>query len=193
MARFEIGASIHFDKPYLVSRGSDDEGNAWFQCRLCLTKVLAGHVETHCASEDHKGRVRGATNIQGHPFAFACVSLQSRIHGLGSLIWQNEVKAALHDSLLLCAFMGAPFDHKPEIKKAKELISKYERKERVALLELAIWKAMSIATFQPNPESQGYHGWLEWMRHGWKGAKGETQGCNEIGIVIAAVRLFLDH
>jgi hypothetical protein len=192
MARFESFASIHFDKPYLVSRGSDDEGNFSFECKVCQTTLIAENVETHCASEGHKGQVRGAKNLQGNPFAFACIILHSRIDGLGSPIWRDKIRAELIESFVLCAFKGAVFDQKPEIKKAKELVSNYERRERVALLELAVWESICIATFQPNPENQGYHEWLGWTWHGWKSAKSKTQRCNEIGIIIDVVCSFLE-
>jgi hypothetical protein len=193
MAGFLVSfTSNHFDKPYLASRGIDVEGNALFECKLCLSVVLAEDVDQHCESIDHKARTLCAKNIHGSPFAFACVELRSRIDGLGSKIWRNEIKAKLHDSFLLGSLMGPSFDYKPEIKRAKELVGKYERMERVALLDLAVWKSMSIATFQPNSERQGYHEWLEWMRHGWKTAKSKTQRCNEIDIVITSVCPFLD-
>jgi hypothetical protein len=175
---------------FLTPRGNDEDGKALFWCELCGKMVRADQVHPHCADASHRTTWQGATNVQNSPLAFGFINLHSRIEQLGSN-WQTEIKAQFYNSFLQRDLMGHSFDSAGAIKEANELVNLYESRERVALLELAVWKAICVAKFQPK-QIQGYHEWLAWTWHGWKSEKSKTQGCNEISIVIAAVRPFID-
>jgi hypothetical protein len=184
---YTYAATVHCDHVYLIPEYNDNDGMASFWCELCGVSVDSAHVDHHCLGADHKSRWQGVKNLQSCPFSFTCIGLHARIDKLGSQHWQNAIKAHLLRTLI-----GSDYNYKTFAKKATALVVMYERRERVALLELAVWKAMSIATFQSNFERHGYHEWLEWMRHGWKAANSKMHRCNEIGIVIVAVCPFLE-
>jgi hypothetical protein len=172
---------------YLSRRGNGANGKALFWCELCTKLVEADEVVLHCIEARH---MQGAKNVHNSPLAFGFINLHSRIEQLGSS-WQMEIKAKLYDSFLRRDLVGPSFDSTNAIQEANELVDEYEDMERSVLLELAVWKAMCIATFQSKPESQSLHDLLDWMRHGWKDAKSKTQGCSEIEIITDAVDDFL--
>jgi hypothetical protein len=198
---FSYTIETHYKRAFIIPKKSDKDGKSVYHCNLCNTELEADLIKSHCSSVRHHLRLSSVSHsqLQNNELAYACACLQPRIDKLGSQKWKWHVEASLYR-----AFMGEIIvdSSKREIIKAKELILKYEKAEKIAMLELAIWKAMCISTYSDNEvihgkqkqQSQqhgGHYAWMEWTRRGWKQIKSEKRGCNEIGIVIAGVVPYL--
>jgi hypothetical protein len=174
--------AAHSNHAHIALEGTNERGMVHFQCLLCKTSMMNdGEVHAHCRQADHIASVEALRKLQQSPFNFVCAALRPRIQALGLLTWQTEIEAAMY-RMSLQQFMTHGV--KEKIDDINALVTKYERMERVSLLELAVWKAMSMSTFQ---RKQANHGYQEW----WESAKSETRSSNEITVVIVAVVPFL--
>jgi hypothetical protein len=119
--------------------------------------------------------------------------MRHRADQLGLKAWQADVESKLFWILLNSSY--ASHDTMcGMINPAQALVDSYEFRERIALLELAVWKAVCIL----HPERctvaekrKGFIAWQNWVRHDWKEHKAAFRNANEIDIVINCVMPFL--
>jgi hypothetical protein len=123
--------------------------------------------------------------MQSNPMTAKSGDLQLRVEQLGLKAWRSEVIAQLYWCLLYQ--FSSDNTANESMKAAQTLLVQLEHLERVSLLELAVWKAVCIAT----KDNGCHHSWQEWLGEGWKAAKPETRSAREIGIVIESVLPFL--
>jgi hypothetical protein len=180
----------HFERAFIEPQDIDDNGRIVFECKLCAKCFAIELVDEHFNSPLHQMLVNVERNIQENPVALVYRLWQTRIASVGLPSWRNAIQAKIFDGSFNHSISLAKTD---QLKEAKSLFTKYHRMEVISLVELAVWKAMCIASYRCTPGvHQGYHDWLQWTRHGWKSAKSETRLSNEIGIVICALLPFVE-
>jgi hypothetical protein len=86
----------------------------------------------------------GAHQIPLHPAVVQSEALHCRTEQLGLKAWQSEVLDQLYGCLpnQIVRDIASSINR---VERAKILLCKFERMERVSLLELAIWKASFLA------------------------------------------------
>jgi hypothetical protein len=72
----------------------------------------------------------------------------------------------------------------------KQDFSKYDLKERISLLELAVWKCVCQLSKEASASCNALE-WHLWSVLGWKLAKKEMRHSNSIAITIGHVKEFL--
>jgi hypothetical protein len=162
-----------------------------YRCELCDESMRGDCIDTHCCIKARDHRLNQWHVFTRHPPARACAELQHRADQLGLRAWRADVESKLFWILLNAANDRGGFQMIPS---ARALVEKYERRERMALLELAVWKAVCIL----HPERcdiavkrKGYLAQQNWARHEWREHKAALRTANEIDIVITCVLPFL--
>lgn len=169
-----------------------------YTCEICKEVTMKEcEVDSHCAQNPHVSRVHQIQRMQQNPSVVQMAALQHRIEKLGLCAWQYEVQSKLYWILLYDGAsnndgtIAAAVDCDVLMYDAETLLLKFEYRERLALLELAVWKAVCIAISENASEQKDYHSWQNWVREGWKENKITMRDANEIGITVASVSPFL--
>jgi hypothetical protein len=119
--------------------------------------------------------------------------LQHRIDELSVRSWQLEVQSHLYP-LLLNQHSIDDSETLWQMRSAKAALFKYERREAIALLELAVWKAVCLVNDDDDDDQmtkrKGYLSWKVWSTVGWKESKGALHNTNAVGIIVMAVLPF---
>jgi hypothetical protein len=118
-------------------------------------------------------------------------SLLSSVEQLGLQAWRIDVQAALFRYLMAGSSKAELKSGDTEdqlFRAAVSTLLKHHHSERVALLELAVWKATCLAQMPVT----GYHAAQEWIMGGWKKMKLEQRRSNDITVVVTAVLPFLE-
>lgn len=71
------------------------------------------------------------------------------------------------------------------------LLKRLEKRERLCLIELAVWKATCLI-HMPKLKNNDYLDFLQWSTHGWKAIKAAHKGDARIDIVIQSVAPFMN-
>jgi hypothetical protein len=87
--------------------------------------------------------------------------------------------------------LSNPSDSAEQLAEVKAMVSKLMYRERVAVLELAVWKA--VGTMHTAKREMEYEEWTEWCREGWKADKTRMRSSNAISVIMTSVLPFLDH
>jgi hypothetical protein len=164
------------------------KGTSFYKCCLC-----SRHIEDWNDLQEHKTQVghrrqqeqfqstfqRAASMLRNYD---DCQEQQAldRLELLGSPAWKDAVRAALFSHLIADCPKGL-------LTKAMHTLVKYEQRERLALLELAIWKDLCL---QKMPDSD-YSKAVEWMKSGWKTLKQELRNSSAIVTVVSLVRPYI--
>jgi hypothetical protein len=159
---------------------------ACYSCALCNFTAVEPLFELHCKEEEHVCRVQAICLMQENRIARQCVEVHFRADQLGLPAWRTEVFGQLY----WCLLYQTSRDHDNNNKRmnaAKRVLFEFEHRERVSLLELAVWKAVCIAV----KDNGCHHSWQEWFRDGWKSCKPRVRAANEIGIIVTSVLPFL--
>jgi hypothetical protein len=114
--------------------------------------------------------------------------LEPRIQQLGIVKWQNLIRADLHSRLISLTGDGNSHITESSIRDFDKLLIKYEKMEKISLLELTIWKAACI---MEKTEELTYYAMLEWNSRGWKDSKAKMRRCSAIDMIIRNVLPFL--
>ena len=111
--------------------------------------------------------------------------LLTRIDRLGLPAWRDAVQACLFRYLSL---QGEADTN--NLQQAHVILNKYEHWEGIALLELAVWKAICLVEMPP--EACGdYYAAKAWLDSGWKILKPAQRQSNAVDIVLSRVVPFL--
>jgi hypothetical protein len=165
-------------------------------CVLCA-KDLATDLdrEGHCEKKEHRLRVRAVHALQQSDIAMHCAMLQNRMDA--EMPDRNShVPMQLEMYWILLNYHpmeGFEWFSKVIAKKATAMVDEYALKQRMWLLELAVWKALCLIRmpFASEATTPDYHMLQDWCRHGWKVNKSATRNSNEIGIILRAVLPFM--
>jgi hypothetical protein len=191
----ESASRNHFCRALIEPALGDDNDQIEFECQLCGgDNFTLDAVDEHCSLQTHIDGIQQIRKTQENPIVFAYSVLKDRIEDLGLQRWRNEIEAKFFKELVQTTIIlpSTSIGNNKPLKEAIALLLKYETMEEISLLELAVWKAMCLATITSKPNaSLGYYEWLEWTRHGWKCAKNDTRRSNAIGIVISSVLPFM--
>jgi hypothetical protein len=162
-----------------------------YKCELCEdVGMTEKELNNHCGRNPHISRVSQIRQMQQNQSVVQCAALQPRIDELGLRAWQSEVESKLYWTLLNHGAIDRTLATQRMVE-AEALIQKYEGMERIALLELAIWKAVCIVNPDSTIARNDYHFWQEWAREGWKCSKSTMRKANAIAIIMTAVLPFL--
>jgi hypothetical protein len=169
------------------------EGN---HCVLC-EKDLATDVDrnAHCHDVKHRGRVVVLFGLQKSEIAMHCAMLQKRMDAeIPDRISHIPMQLDMYWILLNC-HPSAGVQWLPEAltKQSTAMVDEYVHKQRMGLLELAVWKAICLVRMQwsPGGTTLDYYAMQDCWRHGWKANKSATRNSNEIGIILQAVLPFM--
>jgi hypothetical protein len=154
-----------------------------YTCLLCDVTREEPVFTAHCQDREHIRRALDIRRIQENKVAVQCAELLLRVDQLGLQAWRTEMFARMYQ-----ASSDSSVKRK-RIKAAKALLCKFERIERISLLELAVWKAVCLAIKYDG--CYMYHSWQEWIREEWKSSKHKVRNANEITIIIMSVLPFL--
>jgi hypothetical protein len=105
--------------------------------------------------------------------------------------WRQAVQAGLYH------YLFDPSNSSCDEDKERQLldeslckIRRYMHQERLVLLRLAAWKAQCLGQM---PGNLDYLSSAQWASVDWKMCKVEQRECNAIGVIVGAIRPFLDH
>jgi hypothetical protein len=120
-------------------------------------------------------RVKGMTDrFQNICAVSTAQGALERLERLETPAWRDAVQAALFRYLI------SNDTRLDLLNSAVHNLQDYERAERVAVLHLAVWKAMCLYSSQ------------EWPRSGWKECKAEQQNSRAMKIIVEGVSPFLE-
>jgi hypothetical protein len=164
--------------------------NKTWRCRLCdRTYYGRRNAATHLEGRHHFQQAQAAAvwrRETANHWENAVLPLEARIEGLCHQPWRDEMY-----SLLYRDTFKKRDNNQNYYDTATTKIVEYEHADRIALLELAAWKAVCILN-PPNPSIlKTYHSWKAWESKGWKSIKETVSDANEIGIVVQRVLPFL--
>ena len=111
-----------------------------------------------------------------------------RIDCLGLPAWRDAVQASLFRYLSL----QDEGNDDNSLQPAYRILNKYEHWERIALLELAVWKAICLVKM-PAEACTDYYAAKKWLDSGWKTLKSAQRQSNAVDIVLSRVVPFLDR
>jgi hypothetical protein len=164
--------------------GGYDMSISW-QCALCnvsapaLHVLDAQHVERELRLLDDLRQiakvVQRLISLFTVPFHCELDFLEQITHAP----WRNSVQAGL----FCYVFAGTD-----DVNLDKEL-SRHEYSERLALVELAAWKAQCLWQM---PDSCPYLEYTQWIDSGWKTCKRMQRHSNAMNVIVSSVRPFLD-
>jgi hypothetical protein len=97
---------------------------------------------------------------------------------------QNEACAALFKFIFsnYCEEDGAK-------KEVEKILARCYLRERICMLELAVWKAMCLKELDPS-EMTDLHYWFNWCRDGWKTRKGDFRYSSAMAVIVSRVLPF---
>lgn len=109
-----------------------------------------------------------------------------RTEQLGLSAWKDSAQAAFFRYLTTDSVGDVADD---QFCAAVTALSRYEYMERVALLELSVWKAVCLAQM---PLVADYYAAQHWCQSGWKNLKAVQRKSNAISIIVSTVLPFLE-
>jgi hypothetical protein len=86
--------------------------------------------------------------------------------------------------------LSNPSKSTEQLEEVKVMVAKLKYRERVALLELAVWK--SVCTMHTSKREMEVEEWMDWFRKGWKADKNQVRSSNDIRVIMTSVLTFLD-
>jgi hypothetical protein len=169
-------------------------GKVW-TCRLCdKSNMSKRHAfGAHFSSDRHQTKVRAVSASQKklrdglretsemYKKAESIVGKQLPCLYLPS--WQMHVKSLLLDALL------DKDGSKSAMGPVEKTLRRYELRERLALLELAVWKAG--CKMNPPDAVKDALAHRYWWTEGWKASKQSMRSCPAIHVVVTNVLPFL--
>jgi hypothetical protein len=181
-----------YQHPLLFTE-KDTANAAVSRCVLC-EKDLATDLDrdAHCNDEKHKLRVDILYGLQQNTIAMHCAMLQNRMDDeMPDRNSQIPVQLHMFWTLLNChPSVGVQWFPEVLTEQSTAMIDEYLHKQRMGLLELAVWKAMCLLHMVVTP-TRDYHTLQDWCRCGWKANKSAKRNSNEIGIIVRAVLPFV--
>jgi hypothetical protein len=170
---------------------SNDGFNCSYRCELCdVTVDNDSAMDVHCNEREHENRLTLVQKLRKNDVSLKCAQLQHRIDKLSLRSWQLEVQSHLYP-LLLNQTTKRNSETKRQMRSAEVALLQYERRETIALLELAVWKGVCMVNDDHWTKRKGYLSWKVWSTVGWKENKDALQKSNAIGIIVMAVLPFL--
>jgi hypothetical protein len=163
-----------------------------YQCLLCGHRAGSDYdsLEQHKAQPYHRQQVEqfkstlcGAVSILRNFDQSQGQGALDRMEKLGLSAWRNSVGAAFLSHMT--SNLDSTNRQQPLFTRAMQTLVKYERLERLALLELAIWKAECLNRMPDIKDD--YSKAVSWMKSGWKTLKEELRGSSAIAIIISLV------
>jgi hypothetical protein len=178
-----LSSHLH-EEPCYVKACWTDEHKPIYYCRLCHQplfnwndlqkhKGLAGH---QWKEDQFKATLDRAISMLRNFDDSQQLGVLDRMEKLGLPAWKDAVRAPLFCHLMSDRQNGL-------LSKAEHTLVKYENWERLALLELAVWKAKCLKQM-PNSD---YSKAVDWIQSGWKTLKGESRSSNAIGTIITLI------
>jgi hypothetical protein len=118
-------------------------------------------------------------------------SIVARSQTLGLEAWRDKVQASIfrcraYDRLSMED--NAPTTQQQRLERVHAILGRLEQKERLSLLELAIWKALCLLDM---PAMTDYMEARQWHTYKWQSNKSKYQRSNASAVIVAAVLLFL--
>jgi hypothetical protein len=183
----------HFEShPFLVRVGNRGGVNSYV-CMLCSVEIPndeALHMHNivhsdrikklHGDFERTKGIVHRFKNIYSDSTAKGALE---RLERLETPAWRDAVQAALFRYLI-------SHDKKLDLlDSAVQELQRYEHSEQMAVLHLAVWKAVCLLQM---PEKVDYYLAQEWVRSGWKSCKAEQRNSSAMSILLSSVLPFVE-
>jgi hypothetical protein len=159
-------------------------------CLLCSTKFYSYLWKQHCKEIDHKRQVvqlRSDLRLLKAQIEKMCTVLCNPVHE--EIVRFNQVqstpwKASVHSAMFEYLFDTSKGSKRPPM----ALMRRYEHREQMALLELAVWKSQCLSQM---PYSLDYLSSEQWKNSGWKDLKPQQKNSNAMLIITSAVRQFL--
>jgi hypothetical protein len=177
-----------------------------YVCQLCPAATINARVNQattadtalrfHCNSSSHVERVNEVKRMQRDEMIVWTAKLLHRMESLSMGAWQRHVQGKLFHVLLnYRAWDIADFSYEHLKLEAELLISQHENNERMVQLALAIWKALCMASLNPERDDQknNYYWWTAWYTSGWKCCKSQFHESREIQTILLSVVPFLRH
>jgi hypothetical protein len=129
-------------------------------------------------------RVKGITyRVQSICSVSTAQGALERLERLETPAWRDAVQAALFRYLM-------SHDTRLDLlDTAVQVLQRCEHAERMAILGLAVWKAMCLLQV---PEKVNYYSLHEWPRLGWKECKAEQRNSRAMTIISESVSPFLE-
>jgi hypothetical protein len=212
--RFETlpSAADRFEWPTSIFRRSDTPwaSQALFNCKLCghnpRDAFSVDQMYHHCNDPRHFLLVSNLLSTQHNTDLELRRShsnserLASRIEQLGLAAWQHAVRSILYEYVHSAGAVD-PARSRCIYSLALQSLVKYERLERISLIEMAAWKHSCIMLLdndddeeqqQPH-ETMSYLAMKEWERHGWKKIKSTMRRSEATNVIVQCVLPFLDH
>jgi hypothetical protein len=126
-----------------------------------------------------------------------CAKLQCRMDQLADGQWKKDIQNSLSMALLNYQAwkVGGRRYLAEHMRDPEVIIEEYEYRERVHILDLAVWKALCQLRTDAGKvkKDTDFHAWLDWKRRGWKAIKGEMRDSNDLDIIVTSVSPFLDQ
>jgi hypothetical protein len=105
------------------------------------------------------------------------------------LLSLNENTSTLNSSSSIVSMEdNAPTTQQQRLERVHAILGRLEQKERLSLLELAIWKALCLLDM---PAMTDYMEARQWHTYKWQSNKSKYQRSNASAVIVAAVLLFL--
>jgi hypothetical protein len=120
-------------------------------------------------------------------------SIVARSETLGLQAWRDKIQASIFRCVAydhLSPENCAPTTWKRRYNEAYSLVDQLdslEQKERLSLLELAVWKALCLVDM---PAMTVYVEAMEWHAYKWQSNKSKYRRSNASAVIVAAVLLF---
>jgi hypothetical protein len=174
-------------------------GGQSFNCALCNQPAYKNYsrlqMVNHCQHDScHTAAMNDLLYRQGKikadflSWRLKFSLLEPRIEQLGARDWRVHDREDLFSRLISLTAEGNSQAMKSHMSDSEKLLLKYEHKERVSLLEMAVWKASCV---MDKSEELTYYAMLDWKSRGWKESKDKMRSCNAIEVIVRSVLPFL--
>jgi hypothetical protein len=117
-----------------------------------------------------------------------CVPLSGKIAKFGD-IRDSRKRDSIEAALFRYAIEQGNEASRTAMETAMKSLERYNYKERLVTLALAVWKTQCIL----EAPVAGYLASLEWARSGWKTIKSEQRDSNAMEIIVKAVQPYLSR
>jgi hypothetical protein len=156
-------------------------GNGQLKCSLCGTFFPTLAKQLHLSSAEHIANESILTFIQQKDKGIPLIYLYNRV----KLVQYKRAREELM-ACILREYMTS-FCYRRTL----NLLKYHEYMDRIAQVELAVWKSMCIANPCKTPRND-YFSWSEWGRKGWKQQKEQFRKSNWITIIMSLILPFLE-